>query len=407
MTNSGHQYRACAVAITTVSVLVCSSAGQAQENEDDDKGGFHASVAENLKYDSNVFRLPSGANTAATTSAGQRDDFISTTYLQLRFGKDFGRHQLNIMVAPNMVRYFEFNQFDYFGHDAFIDWVGRLGSDGHYGLRYEHLRTESNLADLAQPERNIVNTEIVGADLVVRTGSYLHVVTAWRGTRAHNSNTLEQGGDNHGWSGDAGLRLSKNGTDWADLRYRRSVYQYPNVIPSQLSDNSYQQNEVELSWNWMITEASRLEGRASHVRRSHEHFHERDFDGWVGDLKYTWRPTESTSVAAKAFREIGAVTDASASYARSYGASLTPDWQYSEKLGFSLPLEWRHRRYEGFSLIGRPDERTTTAGIGVTYKPARKLQLKLAANDEHRHSSDSARTYTVWTTALTARWDIE
>jgi hypothetical protein len=388
----------------TLAVMGCCATRAWSQSSDPDNG-LNFSAAQKLQYDSNVFRLPNDTNTPTTAAAGQRSDVISTTQLGVSFDKDFGRHHLSLKYVPSVVRYLEFDQFDYEGNNAVADWKGHIGSDGGYGLRYEHIEAASNIADLIVPEKNIVTTDATSADLVLRTGSILQGVTTWRATRSRNSAELEQGGDNEGWSADAGLRMAASADRRTDLRYRHSQYEYPNVIPVLSQDNSYKQDEVELSWDWRATEPSRFAGRAAYVKRAHDHISERDFSGFVGNFKYIWQPTVASSLTANVFRELGAVTDASASYARTYGLSIAPSWEPVEKtLSFGGLLEWLHRSYEGFSLIGRPDERTVIVGLNTTYKPDPHWVFGFGINDERRHSSDAVRAYSVWTAMLSARW---
>ncbi|MFT3735041.1 MAG: outer membrane beta-barrel protein [Rhodocyclaceae bacterium] len=388
-------------------LLLCVGAARSwAQSTNEDKEGLGFVAAQRFRYDSNVFLLPDSGSNAATTAAGQRHDVISTTLLSASYAQRFGLHKLSLGFAPSVVRYLEFDQFDHFAYNALADWSGLVGSDGRYGLRYERTRAASRLADQVQAEKNLVTTDALSADFIVRTGLKWQGVSTWRATRSRNSAVAEQGGDNQGWSGDMGMRFSPGSGNRSDLRYRRSQYRYSNVIPSQLADNNYKQDELELSWLWQVTEPSRLEGRASYLRRRHDHFHERDFSGFVGKLQYVWRPTTTTALTTSMFRELGAITDASASYARTYGFGLAPSWQIDPQWSLAALAEWRYRRYEGYSQIGRPDDRSLLTGLATTYKPTELWALTLGLGEERRRSSDPARTYSAWTASMTARWEL-
>ncbi|MDB5815486.1 MAG: hypothetical protein JWN23_2603 [Rhodocyclales bacterium] len=362
------------------------------------------SVAEGLRYDSNVFRLSDDSITPATSEAGQKHDFISTTTLRAGFDKRFGRHRLFLLAAPSIVRYANFDQLNYVGGDFLADWSGLLGTTGRYGLNYEHIKVATDPADQLVPTGNRATKDQIGADLAVPTGPSWQAVTAWHADHTRNSSPTEQGGDNDGWAGDAGIRYAPVAGDNIDLRYRHSRYTYPNVIPSQLADNSYKQNEVELSGNWRLSEPSQLEGRTSYVKRSHDNFAERDFSGWIGSLKYIWRPTLATSSSFRIFRDIGAVTDSSASYAKSYGISIQPAWEATSKITFGGLLEWQRRNYNGFSVVFRPAERTAKAGLNARYAATRNWQFAFSVSDERRRSSDATRQYSDVISALAAEY---
>ena len=363
------------------------------------------SVTQALRYDSNVFRLADDTSTAMTSQAGQRHDFISTTTLRAGVDKDFGRNHIFLLAAPSIIRYARFSDLDYIGQDFLGDLVGRLGTNGHYGVNYEHVKVATDPADQVVPTGNTATSDRLGFDLAVPAGPRWQAVTGWRADRTRNSSETEQGGDNHGWAADAGVRFLPASGNNIDLRYRHSRYDYPNIIPSTLADNSYSQNEIELSGNVQIDDPSRLEGRVSYVRREHDNFAERNFSGMVGALKYLWRPTVATSITTSIFKDIGAVTDSSASYAKSYGISIQPLWDATAKIALGTLVEWRRRTYSGFAIDEpRAPEHTTRVGLSAHYMATRNWQLGFDVSDERRRSSAAAQNYSDVISNLTAQW---
>lgn len=362
------------------------------------------SVTEDLRYDSNVFRLSDENSNAATSEAGQRHDFFSVTTLRAGLDKHFGRHRLLLLAAPSIVSYAKFDQFDYVGQDFLADWSGRLGTDGRYGARYEHVKVATNPADQPIPNGNRSTRDTVAADLAVPTGPRWLAVTDWRADRNRNSSEIEKGGDNDGWAADAGIRFQPATGNNIDLRYRHSFYNYPNVIPTQIKDNTYTQNEIELSGAWQPNEPSRFEGRASYVRREHENIPQRDFSGWVGSLRFVWKPTVATSASLRVFRDLGAVSDSSASYADTFGISFVPTWAASTKLAFASLLEWRRRSYNGFTLEPRSPDYTARIGLSARYQATRNWLFGIGISDERRHSSDTLREYSDVIGSVIAQW---
>ncbi|MEC5387846.1 hypothetical protein VVD49_19090 [Uliginosibacterium sp. H3] len=362
------------------------------------------SVSESAKYDSNVFRLANESYTAATSEAGQRHDFVSITTLRAALDKRFGRHRLIIFAAPSIVRYQTFDQFDYIGQQFVTDWSGRIGNDGRYGASYSHTKSATDPADQQVATGNTATRDMLGADLALPFAPRWLAVTAWRADKIRNSSETERTGDNDGGWIDGGIRFQPASGNKIDLRYRRSHYNYPNIIPSVVSDNTYTQNEVELSTVWQLSEPSRLEGRVSYVQREHENIPERDFSGWVGSVGYIWTPTEATRLALRVFRDLGAVSDASASYADTYGISLVPNWALSPKLALGGIAESRRRSYNGFTLTPRAPERTDRIGVTVRYMATRNWEFGFSMSDERRRTSDTARQYSDVISSLSAQW---
>jgi hypothetical protein len=361
-------------------------------------------VSQDIRYDNNVFRLPDGNGNTATSDAGQRHDFISVTTVRAGLDKHFGRHRLLLLAAPSIVNYVKFNQFDYVGQEFLADWSGRLGTDGWYGTKYEHSKVATDPADQVVPIGNRATRDTVGAELGLPIGPRWQAVTNWHADKNRNSADTEKSGDNDGWAADGGVRYVPATGNNIDLRYRRSHYNYPNVIPTLTSDNTYTQNEIELSGLWQINEPSRLEGRASYVKREHENISQRDFSGWVGSLKYIWKPTVSTGASLHVFRDLGAVNDASASYADTWGVDFQPTWTASTKLAFGSLLAWQRRSYNGFTLQPRAAENIARVGLNARYMATRNWQFDIGISDEHRYSSDPLRKYSDVMSSVTAQW---
>jgi hypothetical protein len=361
-------------------------------------------VSQDLRYDSNVFRISDDSDNSATSAANQRYDFISVTTLRAGLDKQFGRHRLLLVAAPSIVNYAKFHQFDYVGQEFLADWSGRLGTQGWYGTKYEHTKVATDPADQVVPTGNRATRDSVGADLGIPIGPRWQAVTNWRADKNRNSSDTEKAGDNNGWSADGGVRFVPTTGNNIDLRYRRSHYNYPNVIPTLTGDNTYTQNEIELSGFWQVNEPSRFEGRTSYVHREHQNISQRDFSGWVGSLKYVWKPTVSTGASLHVFRDLGAVSDASASYADTSGIDFQPTWAASTKIAFGSLVAWERRSYNGFTLQPRAPEYITRLGLNARYSATRNWQFDFGINDEHRRSSDTLRQYSDVISSITAQW---
>ena len=240
-------------------------------------------LSQSIKYDSNIFRLADGSASTATSAAGQRSDLVSLTGLRLSLNKQFSRHQLRLLFAPTWVQYQRFSALNYLGQNMLVDWSGRLGSEGRYGLNLTRNKVATAPEDLLEPAANTASSDAIGADLMLPTGlPSWQLVAGARASETQNSSSAEQPGDNTAWSSDAGLRYASNAGNWAALRYRHAHYDYPNLLPSEQADNSFRQAEIEFASLWQISQPSRLESRLSYLSRSHDNIATRDFKGWVG-----------------------------------------------------------------------------------------------------------------------------
>lgn len=390
--------------------LLCSLGGNAVRAQtvapNEEKHGLGLSVGQSFRYDNNVFRLAPERETVATEEAGQRHDWIFSTRARLDYARRFGIHRLTLELSPEWVDYRQFDQFDHVAQQAAVNWSGQIGSDGYYVIRYDYRRAATNPADQAEPVLNLIKSHAVTGDLVLRTGEDWQTVGGFRVARNRNSLESERGGDNQGWAADLGLRYAPSTGNRIESRYRRSRFDYPQVIPSELHDNSYVQDEVLVSGNWGLSSVSQFDGRISYQWRRHDNFAERDFSGWTGNLRYRWQPTGASTLALIAFRELGAINDASASYARSYGLRLEPSWDIDSKVTLRGRVEWRKRRFSGFSPEPRTDDTGTVIGLTTDYRAATAWLVRFGVNQERRRASETDNEYSVFSGMLSVTWQM-
>ncbi|MFT4171458.1 MAG: outer membrane beta-barrel protein [Rhodocyclaceae bacterium] len=384
-----------------VAPLQQQSPVQAQQRFIDDGDVFHVYVSQGLRYDSNVFRL---ADDTHPEGKDHQDDWISQTSAGLDFNKQFGRQRVYGFVGGSLVRFSDFDQLDYNSTSIRAGWTTGFGSDSTASLKYQNYRAPMDIADRVNRSLNMVTDNRLLADAAVRVAGPWMVVGGVIGARSRNSADDAKGGDNDSFSAEAGVRYAPRTDNYVDLRFRQSKYDYVNVLapdtggdPSSGGDNSYKQSEWRVSALYEPTGVSTFDGYVAWQRREHDHLASRDFSGWSGQLNYTWNVTTITALKFQVYRELGAINDASATYARTTGASFRPYWQATSKIALSALLDYRKRQYTGNQAAGstlpQRKENTWTLGVNADWQITRNWLIQASLASAHRNANVAADSY--------------
>lgn len=395
-----------------VAVIGCTAAGiasgqtavpQARKEED---GPLDISISQDVTYDTNPYRLGDGVAPPGRTDASERSDWISITGLRIDYDRDFDGHRLGFVVAPSLVRYARFDQLDHTRQRYDLSWSVRPLQRAEIGLRYQHLDYLADLADQRTREKNMVTADTLGLDTVFGTGARWQLVGGANAARYRNESELQKAGDRDGWEANLGVRQQSRAGNWVDLRGRYGDYRFPNRAASILSDSGYEQQAVEFGWNWAFAGHSRLSGKFGYQWREHDTYDIRDFKGWYGNASYLWRSGGASAVRVDIYRQIGEVTDASASYAKTTGIRAVYDWSSGPKLTLSPSLDWRWRDYLGVGTLSRGNEDTLTARLSVNYQIRPSLRLTGGVGNESRRADQSQSAYSATFVNALLNWQV-
>lgn len=387
------------------SVLSGSAARSAWADEAD---VFNFSIQESINRDTNLFRLDTGEENAATREKNTRSDTSFTTTAQLSARKQFGRHAAGADLSQSYTKFSTFDQLDYSGQDFRIFWQGGFARDSGYDILYTRRRTLESFSERSESRKNIITTDNLTLDGHLRTWADYMVVGSI--SKGHTTNSGEglDAADIEYQNGDVGVRYDPGSGNYVDLRYRFSQVDYPNYILPVIAttDNSYSQNEIRLSSLWIYSYASRLDANISLIQRKHKNLDFRDFEDVAGSIQYTWRYNDKFKMQNKVYRDVGASSDSSALYAKTDGLSIQPIWDVSSKVQIQGALDTHYRRFEGDLAAelsrrygGSPiatktrKEHTNSLGLSALYVPLRNWTTKAGVNWERRRSNINNENY--------------
>ena len=144
------------------------------------------------------------------------------------------------------------------------------------------------------------------------------------------------------------------------------------------------------------------------VTRSYESLGQRDFEDWIYNVTYDYRPGGALSMRAIVERAVNPLDDIYSTSVLREGFIIRPSWRPTEKLRIDGAFELTDRTYLGDPLraVGLlPDRLDRVRAIGVypTYRPLRTVEVAGAVRHERRTSNIALEDYTANIIGVSAR----
>lgn len=393
---------------SAASVLVHAPAAVANEGD-----VVNLSAAVTMMHDNNMFRLAPNANPANYGLEG-RSDTITMTSLGLNLNKMVGRQQLigNISFADTSYKrnsYLDFLALNYDGK-----WLWAVGTrwTGEFALdRAESLNTYSDYTTNNYRARNVrlIENERFTANYWFHT-SWAVFLGVSRNSQTNEQAVLAES-DYEASGFNYGVRFRPVSGNTVALRIKQLDGSYSNRQFNSISqyDNGFSHNGVDLEANWLLTGKTQLRSRLEYLERKHDHFVSRDYSGWAGNLDLVYAATGKSNLTfgykhdlvgfQSSYREaqvpFGLITS---SYYELDELNLGARWAATDKISTSARLGYGKRSYHGAIAplpagVESRQDKTTRAGIDISYRPLRWFEIKAGMNYEKRNVNDDRYDY--------------
>jgi exopolysaccharide biosynthesis operon protein EpsL len=371
---------------------------------------FNLTVGSTFMYDTNVFRLSPIADPLLFTGKDTRADQIITSTATLSMNKLYSmqRFEINGSLVDN--RYNNFDYLNFIGKNGTGTWHWFLTPYFYGRLTGNHREALQNFADITGFQNS--TTKNLRIENSARFDATLELDGAWRiiGAVAYdvrtNSRLLVQDFDNTLLSVEGGLRyafLSGSSLTYKVRSGRGEFYKRPEPIQSQLFDTRFDEMEHELRLIWPVTGKTSIDARVGHLARTHPHFPQRDFDGFVGNFNLNWSVTGKTRITAGWARDLlnlqtqpGAFQGSpffqpfSSSYVLADRFFLAPVWQITEKTALRLRYDFFARDHLGAIEFVPGGDRTDIFISGALHRDHRSSDHR-GFNFDSSAASISAR----------------
>jgi exopolysaccharide biosynthesis operon protein EpsL len=353
---------------------------------------FRASAG--VALDSNLFRLPSNANTQALIGRSSAAETVGISTLGLNYNKPYSLQRVELDVS--MVKYsyqnFGFLDFTALNYQGAWRWAytphlrGNLSTSREQTLNsYDDFRGFN-----VRNERVSTNTRFDGNYDLDANWRVLAGVT--QSTRKNSLQTTTEA-DSRQLALDAGVRyvLPSGSSAGYTLRTADGNYTTNRTIPSAgFYDDSYTQTDNELQLTWAISRDTSAAFRAGHRSRSYPTYPQRNFDGLTGAANISWSYSAKAGLTAGWTREISTFESTDFNFSQIDRFSIGPVWQASPKATVRMQLAHAVRDFRGTPTgvvtLQRRDV-TRDASVSVDWQPYTFLALSASLQNARRSSS--------------------
>jgi exopolysaccharide biosynthesis operon protein EpsL len=348
-------------------------------------------------WDSNVFRVPSGAPDpqAAQGNSGKSDRFTTLTY-GARFDKSYAQQRFVVDLRNSNIRYDKFTSQNRDAQNARAQWDWHLSPRISGVLSADHAESAIEQEDITLGRRLIkTTTDSQRFSLDASLSGGWHLLAGASHSKYENSQTFVATPSSRQTNWEIGVRYgAASGSSITTLR-RWTDGKYPGQ-GGNLGDfvnNKFAVRETELSAAWIASPRSTLNGRLTWTERSYAGPSALDFSGKNGELRYNWTPSGRLAIDASVQRNLMPFFQFGSSYRADTRYSFGPTWTVSDKVTLSLGANRLVNDYRGRVLdLPGPLRRDTTnsAQVSASWRAHEVLTLGASVVVSRRRSNFSA-----------------
>ena len=395
-----------AAASVAVTAIVSAPASALEENQD----VWSFFVGGSASYDDNFLRLPNGVQPVQVGVGDRpRGTWIYTGYARVLMSVPVSRQRFRLDLTAYSNRYADYSYLDFNSWSGRAEWLWEAGNRWKGTAlitRTEALTSFSDFRDFNTGNILTAYNALVDADYWIHPNWRL--VGAVSYLQGRNSQQILAFDNLDQYSVELGTRYISTAQNWLrpTVRYTRGDYPERRV-PTFVTDTSFDQYDLGLDLYWRFTGSSELLGRVAYTYRQLPNLTSLNFSGPTGRLTYNWTPRGTAGVSFLALREIGAVTDITATYIVTSTLGVTPYVLVTPKLRLEASYNWTNRDYAGQpTIFGIPqrDDTYNFARVGATWVPTRNWTVTLGYQFSDRTSNFPGLQFDDNTYTLTAQF---
>jgi len=352
------------------------------------------------RYDSNLFRLSSTdeENTQRLLQKDKASDVLTIGSAELRFDQTYSLQHVQFQVKASRYQY---QTFDYLGftsleYDAAWGWGITPRIKGM--LSASRLEQPDNYSDYTNfSEKNVRSLEARRFALDGHLFGSWFLIGGVGQSSQKNSATFREEDDYQQNYAEAGLKYSLVSGNSISILGRSNKGEYTDrmVIPQLLLDDRFAQRETEARLAIAVFEKSKVVAAATHFRREHDRFSERDYSGTNWNATYRWDATARLYSSVSMGRRYDSFQDSFSSYALSKSGAFTLGYTTTEKSKLSLSLQQTKRDFSG-GIMDAPAERDDVlraTQLGWAWEISRAFSLTPALSYQRRTSRQFENEY--------------
>jgi len=356
---------------------------------------LHPSASVSLAHDSNLFRFPDPLEPGKAPPVGREDQ-----YLNLAAGLDteFTLSQQKLILSGVAIHhaYNTYDDLDYTGGNALIDWQWSAGNSLNGNLGYEYNRqlrsfvnrdviTAANARDL-RTERSLfadVNFQLIGDWFLNLRGRQADI--EFSESQALNLERVT-----------AGVALNY-------VSNKKNTYGFDTLLTKGTYDNDWRKNfdEINLGPTFDIGLGSdtKLRGKVGYTKRENDDISRVDYDDYTGRITLISKSAKGNALKAAIWREVSNLGDEIATFALVQGISFEPKFRLTANTDLRLFLGYENRDFRGNDpAIAEPElvdrvDKLFTGIIALDWRLSRSWLLTFGFDTEKRTSNREFRDF--------------
>lgn len=380
---------------TLPALLALAAAGASHAQQDP----LTLTAGYTVQTDSNLFRLPSSANTQNLIGKSSAAETIGVTTLGIGFNTQQSLQTLavNLNVVDYQYQNFNYLSFAATNYDAAWQWAitpsvtGTLSTD-----RKETLNSFADFTGYRQRNQRIDTT--TRFDVTAQLDGPWRLIGGASTTRQENQLAQVTGSDFTTNSVDAGVRYVFGSGSNISYQMRTGKGSYLNrVVPNaNFQDSQYTQIDNDLRLRWDLGGGNSANANLTHINRTHPTYGQRDYSGFNFGTGVNWAISGKTSLGLSFNHALDAYATTNSNYSTTDRITIGPVWQISPKVGLRLKHEWAQRDYAGSPTAGQSSTRrdiTRDTSVSVNWQPHQKLALSASLQSASRGVNQAGLDY--------------
>lgn len=380
-------------ALALLLALLCASASPAALAQSE--RALSLSAQYSMQTDSNLFRLPAGANTGALIGRASPAERIGTATLGLHFNTTQSLQAFELDAALVDYRYQNFSHLNFTARNYQAHWRWAITPHLRGNLSREQHQSLNSFTDSANlNQRNQRTDTSTRLDASYALDGPWHLLGGLSRSTQSNQQALLGDGDFDANSAELGLRYVF--ASGSTLGYRASAtsgHYTRRAVPSPARlDDRYRQRNHELRLHWSLDQRSGADFYLTHLARRHPHYGQRDYSGFNAGASLNWAITGKTTLNARYEQQLATYANANTNYTRTHRLAVGPVWQISPKTRLSLSQQWAQISYLGTPGAAAADarqDRTSDTRLQLDWQPNRQLTLGASVQRNARSANQS------------------
>jgi exopolysaccharide biosynthesis operon protein EpsL len=338
-----------------------------------------------VKYDNNLF----------LTSNARVSDRVTTNFVGVNIDKYYSLQRVKVDLKLTDTS---------FKNNAFLDFIAKdYDADWYWSLTPSLTGTVSanrtqQLNDFRYYTnyflQNIRTTENQSFQADFSPHGSWHLLGGFTRNATNNSQVFNEESDFELSTIDLGFKyIFSTSSAFTFMGHKGSgSYSKRAIDAATLSDSGFDDTEIDIGFNWVLTAKSKLDFNLGYVQREHDHFFQRDYSGAQGKVQYKWNPTDKLQFITVLSRNLASYQTNDASYARTDDINISTVYLLSSKIKVGANVSVSERTYLGNGYVlttGRVDKERL-AGINLEWTPRRSIVLDASVDYKSRSSNLSS-----------------